>query len=155
MSVASLSQQLSPWDSTNALWRQEGSTASSSSALFKQRPRAIRFLCTATPFASWNVPRLRVLCSGNSNMLAYVCRNNEMRSRNRCCRRKSITHSDNVCWLSYPACNARAANYMFICGLYGSDILLYITSYIERFSGKKFTEHKIKCVSWWLVGRKS
>ena len=84
---------------------------------------------------------------GNSNMLANVYRNIEMRSRNPCCRRKviTITYSDSVCWLSYPACNANVANLMFICGL--SDSVQYFFPHYpthRKIFGK--TLLNIKCV---------
>jgi hypothetical protein len=51
----------------------------------------------------------------------------EARSRNHCCRGKetSITHSDCVCSLSYPACKAHAPYYIVICGLSGSTIFFH------------------------------
>jgi hypothetical protein len=52
-------------------------------------------------------------------------RNIEARSRNHCCRGKaiSVTHSECVCSLIYPACKAHAHYYIVICGLSGRNLL--------------------------------
>ena len=57
-------------------------------------------------------------------------RNIEARSRNHCCSGKtiSITYSECVCSLSYPACNAHAPYYIVICDLSGCTIFFRIIS---------------------------
>jgi hypothetical protein len=59
---------------------------------------------------------------------AYKCI--EARSRNHCCREKatSITYSECVCNLSYPAHSAHALYYIVICGLFGYTIFFHIVS---------------------------
>jgi hypothetical protein len=49
-------------------------------------------------------------------------------SHDHCChvKAKSITHSEYVCSLSYPACKAHAPYYFVICGLSGSKIFFHI-----------------------------
>ena len=75
-------------------------------------------------------------------------RNNEVRSQNHCCRGKaiSITYSECVCSLSYPACKAHAPFYMYtaVCRLSGS------TTFFKRYfiNGTTFGKEllNIKCV---------
>ena len=57
-------------------------------------------------------------------------RNTEARYRNHCYRGSaiSITHSEYVCGLSYPACKAHAPYYIAICSASGSTIFSHIIS---------------------------
>ena len=57
-------------------------------------------------------------------------RNIEARSRYHCCRqiKISITYSEYVCILSYPACKAHALYFIVIYGLFTSIIFLHCSS---------------------------
>jgi hypothetical protein len=65
--------------------------------------------------------------------------NTEVRSRNHCCRVKaiSITYSESVRSLSYPARKAYAPYYIVICGLYGFTIFSHIIPQMAQFWGEK------------------
>jgi hypothetical protein len=76
-----------------------------------------------------------------------ACKSNtEARSRDHSCRGKaiSITHSECVCSLSYPAREAHAPYCTVSCGLSGATIFCRIISLTARFS-EKVIEHKM-CV---------
>jgi len=61
------------------------------------------------------------------------------RSRNHCCRGRklSITYSECVCSLSYPASKEPAPYYIVTCGLSSSITFPHVISQTARFSGEK------------------
>ena len=63
---------------------------------------------------------------------------------NHFCRGKatSITYSECVCSLSYPAYNEREPYYIAICGLCDPTVLYHTISQMARLSGKKVIEQK-------------
>jgi hypothetical protein len=84
------------------------------------------------------------------NVTIYKIGNNEVRSRNHCCRGKtSITYVSvcvrprgcpgacmcvRACSLANPTCNVHATYCIVICGLSGSTTFLHITSQTAQFS---------------------
>jgi hypothetical protein len=80
-----------------------------------------------------NLGPFRPVCNNlNIKIQDRQCTHNvsQTRSRNHCCRRIaiSITYSQCVCSLSYPACKAHAPCYIVICGLSGCTIFFHIIS---------------------------
>jgi hypothetical protein len=80
---------------------------------------------------------------GNTRQAMYA-----QRSCNQCCRLRaaSITYSECVCSLSYPACEAHAPYYIIICGLYTSTIHSFLHYLIKGTIFVKMLMHIIKPV---------
>jgi predicted metal-binding transcription factor (methanogenesis marker protein 9) len=74
-------------------------------------------------------------------MTVYYKPNNIARSRNHCCRGKSlsVTYSECVSSLIYPACKSHASN----CSLSDCTMLYTLSHKRYSFRGKKFAEHKM------------
>jgi hypothetical protein len=73
----------------------------------------------------------------------YVKRNTEARSRNNCCCEKaiSITYSESVCSISFPAFEAHAPYYIVSYSLSGCTRFFHIITLTTQLS-EKVIEHK-------------
>ena len=77
----------------------------------------------------------------------YLQRNSQARSCNHCCcgKAESITYSECVCSLTYPACKAHAPYFIVICGLSGCAMFSTLSYKRYDFQKKRVTEQK-ECV---------